>query len=170
MIEVFKEIKDFESYKISNLGKVINKNGQELKHRTLAGRGYKQVTLWDGKRHHKKYIHRLLAEAFIPNPNKYRTVNHINGDKLDNTLSNLEWCSDEKQQRETFRLGLKKVGTYISDDDIYTIYDMFFEQNIKPKRISEILNKPFGTIRKICYGERCKDLYREYRANHYLNK
>lgn len=170
MIEVFKEIEGFNSYKISNIGRVINDKGQELKHRILSNRGYKQVSLWDGKKHKKKYIHRLLAVAFIPNPNNYRTVNHINGIKTDNSLSNLEWCSDERQQREAFRLGLKRVGVYISDVEIFNIYDMFFKKHIVPRKIAEILSKPFGTIRKICYGERCKDLLREYRANHCLNK
>ena len=170
MIEVFKKIKGFESYKISNFGKVINKDGLELKHRCLAGRGYMQVNLWDGNKHHKKYIHRLLAEAFIPNPNNYRTVNHINGNKTDNRLENLEWCSDEKQQREAFRLGLKKkVGKYLSNELIHIIYNMYFKKNIKPKKISLIVGFPFGTIRKICYGERCKDLYREYRAKYLCN-
>ena len=170
MIEVFKEIKDFEDYKISNLGRVINKEGLELKHRSLAGRGYQQVNLWDGKKHHKKYIHRLIAEAFIPNPNNYRTINHINGNRIDNRIENLEWCNDEKQQREAFRLGLrKKVGIYLSEELIYRIYNMYFKDNIKPKEISTKLNLSFGTVRKICYGERCKDLYREYRAKYLCN-
>lgn len=166
MIEVFKEIKGFESYKISNLGRVINKDNFELKHRTHSKSGYKQINLWDGKKHHKRYIHRLLAEQFLPNPNNYRTVNHINGCKTDNRLENLEWCSDERQQREAFRLGLKKkTGRYLSDELIFTIYDMYFKEGIYPRKISEKLNLPFGTVRKICYRERCKDLYREYRAN-----
>ena len=170
MIEVFKEIKGFESYKISNQGKVINKEGLELKHRSLAGRGYLQVNLWDGKKHHKKYIHRLIAEAFIPNPNNYRTVNHINGNRVDNRIENLEWCNDEKQQREAFRLGLKKkVGIYLSDELIHKIYDLFFQDEVKPKEISTKLNLSFGAVRKLCYGERCKDLYREYRAKYLCN-
>lgn len=170
MIEVFKEIKDFESYKISNLGRVINKDGVELKHRTHVSRGYEQVTLWDGFKHHKKYIHRLIAEAFLPNPNNYRTVNHINGIKCDNRLNNLEWCNDEKQQREAFRLGLrKKVGRYLSDELIFQIYEMYFAEDIKPKKISEKLELPFGTVRKICYGERCKSLLEEYRAKYLFN-
>ena len=170
MIEVFKEIKDFESYKISNLGRVLNKDGIELKQKTKTNSGYLQIHLWDGTKHHHKYIHRLIAEAFLPNPNNYRTVNHKDGNKTNNTLDNLEWCSDERQQREAFRLGLKKkVGRYLSDELIFTIYDYFFKKNIKPRRISEILDLPFGTVKKICYRERCKDLFEEYRSNYLDN-
>lgn len=167
MIEVFKDIKNFENYQVSNLGRVYSKNKNcfmSLKHK--AGRGYIQVNLWDGKKHVHKYLHRLIAEVFIDNPNNYRTVNHIDGNKLNNVVTNLEWADDEKQQRHAFFMGLKHNGIALSDEDVFKVYDMYFKQGIYPKKISEILNKPFGTIRKICYGERCKSLLREYREKY----
>lgn len=107
-----------------------------------------------------------MAEAFILNPDNLRTVNHKDGNKLNNTLDNLEWASDEWQQRHAFKLNLKqKVGRYISDEEVFHIYKLYYEQHISPKKISEMLNMPFGTIRKICYQERCKDLFEKYRAN-----
>ena len=57
-----------------------------------------------------KKIHRLVAKTFIPNPNNYPVVNHINGNKLDNRIDNLEWCTISHNNKEAYRLGLRKVS------------------------------------------------------------
>lgn len=54
-----------------------------------------------------KRIHRLVAQAFIPNPNNYPQVNHIDGNKLNNKADNLEWCTNEYNMKESWRLGLR---------------------------------------------------------------
>ena len=57
-----------------------------------------------------KKLHRIIAETFIPNPNNYPVVNHINGNKLDNRVENLEWCTQSWNNKEAYRLGLRKVS------------------------------------------------------------
>lgn len=163
-MELFKIIEEFPKYQISNLGNIKNNKETLLaigKRKTNSG--YIQVRLYKDGKYHYRYLHRLIASAFLPNPNNYRTVNHINGNKLDNKLSNLEWASDEMQQRHSFIMGLKPHGISFTREQLFEIYYLYFEKHKFPKEIALKLNRPFGTIRKICYGERCKDILREYR-------
>lgn len=109
MLEVWKPIKDFPNYEVSNLGKIkslerwIDNNGgqQHLPERILQvdvnkqRNSYCQVHLSkDGKVYDKK-IHRLVAEAFIPNPNNLPQVNHKDVNPLNNCADNLEWCDQQ---------------------------------------------------------------------------
>ena len=165
-MELFKIIEEFPSYSISNLGNIINSKGKKLvigKRKTNSG--YIQVRLFKNGKYYYRYLHRLIALAFIPNPNNYRTINHVNGNKLDNSISNLEWSSDEKQQRHAFLMSLKPSGKSFTEEQLLEIYIMFFKRKLKPKQIANILNRPFGTIRKICYGERCKDVMNKFLGN-----
>lgn len=106
MEEVWKDVPYWYGHQISNKGNVrsvdreVNHNysdvaikkGKLLK-TTLNRRGYYEiVTYINGNKVHKT-IHRLVAEAFIPNPNNYEYVNHKDENKLNNSVDNLEWCS-----------------------------------------------------------------------------
>lgn len=163
-MELFKIIREFPQYQISNLGNIKNKNNKILVvGKRKSNSGYIQVRLSKNGKYYYRYLHRLLAEAFIKNNNNYRTVNHIDGNKLNNKLNNLEWVSDEQQQRHAFLTSLKRNGKSFTKEQLYNIYDLYYKKNIKPRKIADILSRPFGTIRKICYGERCADILREYR-------
>lgn len=88
-----KEIKGFENYGISIDGTVTNiVTGKQLKHDKTT-KGYAFVTLYKDKKRYTKYIHRLLAEAFIPNPNNLPEIDHINAIRDDNSIDNLRWVS-----------------------------------------------------------------------------
>lgn len=165
-MEIFKTIKDFPNYKISNMGIIVNNKGVELNiGKRKSNSGYVQVRLFKDGKYHYKYLHRLIAETFIPNPNNYRTINHINGIKTDNNINNLEWASDAEQQRHAYLKSLKPAGNSFTKEQLDEIYTMFFIKKLKPRKISNILNRPFGTIRKICYGERCKDCLDKFLEN-----
>ena len=82
-----------EHYLVSDSGQVWSL----YRHRALTPAvdryGYQKVALWKGNKAHTKTVHRLVAQAFVPNPNTLTTVNHINEDKTDNRATNLEWLS-----------------------------------------------------------------------------
>lgn len=153
MKEVFKTVvfrnEKWASYEVSNLGNVrsidrintfIGKNqtsdyevSQNIKGRLLKPKegkgGYLYIILSDGKRGHKTAkIHRLVAETFISNPLNKKTVNHINEDKLDNRVNNLEWATTKENNKHgSRREKFLNVTVYKPNGDLYKKYDSLRE-------------------------------------------
>lgn len=99
-MDEWKEIKGFEGcYQINRIGQVrsMRDTRRSKKGFILAERkdkdGYVEYKLMVNGQYYFRKAHRLVAQAFIPNPNNLETVNHKNGDKADNRVSNLEWMS-----------------------------------------------------------------------------
>ena len=95
MEEIFKDVKGYEGYyEVSNLGRVRSTSykGTRILKPSLKSR-YKIVVFCINQIKVHKLVHRLVAEAFIPNPNNYSIVNHIDGNRKNNEVSNLEWCT-----------------------------------------------------------------------------
>jgi hypothetical protein len=113
MKEEFRDIKDYENlYQISNFGKVkslerIIKNNGGLYHKKeiiltpVNSRDYPCVGLSKNGKSTLSKIHRLVAEAFIPNPQNKKTVNHKDGNKLNNYVWNLEWATSKEQMNHS---------------------------------------------------------------------
>ncbi len=95
-MEEWRDVKGFESlYKVSNMGQVMNKHG-DIMHQANNGVGYLQVQLSkDGKSKHF-YVHRIVANAFIENPENKPQINHKDGNKQNNNVDNLEWCTNRE--------------------------------------------------------------------------
>ena len=107
--EVWKDIKGFEGiYKVSNYGRIKSIIRYKRMMKTALDKsGYLKICLTDSK--HKKHtikIHRIVAENFIPNTENKEQVNHIDGNKENNRVDNLEWCTQSENMKHAFRNGL----------------------------------------------------------------
>lgn len=108
--EVWREVVGFNSYEVSNYGRIRNSITRRILKTSLNTYGYQHFSVRVGENIKRKYltVHRVVAEAFIPNLNNYPQVNHKNGVKTDNRIENLEWCSVSENRKHAHRVGLWK--------------------------------------------------------------
>jgi hypothetical protein len=122
--EIWKDIPEYEGfYQVSNIGNIksldryveVNRKGglfyTKKEGRTILPNidryGYKKLNLYHNKYNRKTFtVHRLVAIAFIPNPENYDQINHIDGDKLNNHVDNLEWCNAKQNHTHAVKNGL----------------------------------------------------------------
>lgn len=104
MQEIWEKIKDFPMYSVSSFGRVRNDKRGRVLGGGLDNYGYPSVILCNkGKRKNAK-VHRLVAEAFIENPLNKPQINHKDGNKKNNNVSNLEWCTNQENQDHFWRV------------------------------------------------------------------
>ena len=165
--EFWKDIIGYEgSYQISNLGNIKSigrnikySNGivvpyrEKLLNGFVSTSGYKAIDLYKNNKRKKFYIHRLVAETFIDNPLNKPEINHINENKLDNRVENLEWCTSSEnnlagtvieranETRKMKKTAFKKVAMCDLNDNIIQIFDSI-----------EIAVKETGINRKTIYN------------------
>jgi hypothetical protein len=116
---MWKPVKDYEYfYEVSEYGNVRALGGRrgskpkKLKQSNM--KGYRRVDLCVGGRRSTRLVHRLVGEAFIPNPYNLPYINHKDGDKANNSVDNLEWCSHQENMDHAWQSGLMaKIGRYI---------------------------------------------------------
>ena len=142
-MDEFVSIPDYQDYFINRKGEILSK--RQKKDRIMKptiNLGYYRLGLRINKQSKQVLVHRLLAKMFIPNPNNYYCVDHINRDRLDNRLENLRWCNYEKNNQnqcvgKTNKSGYKHI---------------YFESKNKKWRIVIIRNK------KRVFDKLCKKL------------
>ena len=116
-MEKWKRIKGLEDrFMVSSEGRIksISRfNGKyTVRERIMRDRttrfGYKAINLFDGEKIRYYQVHRLVAEAFIPNPDNKPVIDHLDGDKTNNCVSNLEWVSMAENNQRAYDKGLKR--------------------------------------------------------------
>ncbi len=136
----FLPIKNYEdSYEVSDTGIIRSKDrivigkdgvkypfkGRILKSYPNIQLDYYQISLWKNNNYKTFYVHRLVAEAFIPNPNNLPEVNHIDGNRQNNNISNLEWVDRISNTIHAIKAGLKVYLTRLSKEEfIQCLYDV----------------------------------------------
>lgn len=157
-MQTWASVKDYEGlYRISNNGDVFS----IIKNRCLKGtsaNGYRKVELWKDSKGKKEYVHRLVAMAFVDNPNNLPEVNHKDGNRLNNRYDNLEWVtSSGNTKHAVYSHALKPWGNGakpIEAIDILTGLSKYFptiseaEREIGSRHITDVLKGK----RKSCKG------------------
>ena len=167
MKEIQKSIPNFENkFVISNKGNVKRLNYEFVDSRggkkfykecnklaIVDNTGYYKITLTNGKNNIYQYqIHRLLAILFIPNPNNLPEVNHIDGNKLNNDLVNLEWVSKRENHHHAIKLNLKRCVSVNVSKINKEIADNIRKDNkngLTCKQLSKIYNISYSNVYKI---------------------
>lgn len=152
MIEQWKTIIDYPDYEVSNLGRVRSfKFGKE---KILSSRidkdGYLIANLWKNGEQKTCKVHRLVAQAFLPNPNNYPQVNHKDENKQNNCVDNLEWCTNQYNHEYSFA---KQVGQYDLNGNLINVWKSTHE-------IERQTGFDQGNISKCCLGN--KSYYTAY--------
>lgn len=141
--EIWKDVKGFEGlYQVSNLGRIksldriiVDKKGFSrkikgaIRKQTITNGGYKEVILYSGDNQKTALVHRLVGEAFIPNVSNLPQINHKDENKGNNTVDNLEWCTNDYNHNygtAKYRIAeknKKKVYQYSLDGKLVKIWD-----------------------------------------------
>lgn len=162
-----RELRFYPGYSVTSDGRVISHRRKKVGELYQAPHpsGYKTVSFFYKQKQIIKKVHRLVAETFIPKPGQdYYEVNHIDGDKANNNVSNLEWVSPSENQRHAYKLGLRKP---LRPDQVFNSKLTFnLAQNIIHLRRSGILTKQLAqmygvhrtTIQRITNGKRYQNV------------
>lgn len=155
----YEEIKKYPEY-------IINKNSdirykrtrRQLKQRDNRY-GYKTVCLHSDKAGYKisKPVHRLVDEQFIDNPENKKEVNHIDGNKINNNASNLEWCTRQENSDHASRSGLRNTIRKFTKEQIIEIRNRI-DNGEGFRKVGREFNSPHPVIRKIYYRETYKEI------------
>jgi hypothetical protein len=165
--EEWRSVPEFIGYDVSSFGRVRSTNrlsgkrrglikGKELVQTPNRG-GYPEVRLFKDSKSTAKVVHRLVANAFIPNDYSKSQVNHKDGDKLNNKASNLEWMNNSENQKHAYKLGLQpsKAGesnnkATITDKDV-TKLKLLYNSGKTTKEVSELIGVNLSIVRHIIY-------------------
>ena len=149
---IFINEEDLEIYKKTKTGRIIKLS------KWIDSLGYYMISFQcDGKKYWKR-IHRLIAETLIPNPNNYPQVNHIDGNKLNYKLDNLEWCDNKYNTQEAYDKGLYKSKKECPIRAMNKLNGEILEFN-SIRKCAEVLKLNRKTITSILKGDKKTNNY-----------
>ncbi|MDJ0899829.1 MAG: NUMOD4 domain-containing protein [Xenococcus sp. MO_188.B8] len=144
--EVYKLIPGFPNYEVSNLGNVRNKKIGKVLKLYHSNNGYLTVGFTISGKKKRLLIHRLVAKTFLDNPTCSPEVNHIDGNRLNNALTNLEWISSSNNRIHAYKSGLRK--SKLTANQVKEIRQLI-ELGLTQRKIAAIFNVSHSTIGEI---------------------
>lgn len=158
-----KEIDEMDgNYFIDECGNVTSRPRQGAFGKSLKQQksqyGYFRVILYKDRKAIAKTIHRLVATAFLSNPDNLPQINHKDGNKENNHVSNLEWCTSSYNIRHAFRMGLSKSHTpkgadhplsKLTDEKVVEMRRLRTEKKLTQKELSEIFGVSPGVVQAV---------------------
>lgn len=144
------DMKKLKGYEILPDGRILDLKGKEKKcWKSRGGYLLTQLRHLDGSR--KQYlIHRLVATAYVPNPDNLPQVNHIDGDKCNNAASNLKWCDQGHNMKHSYASGLRKpTSGKLSDDQVKEMRRLR-EEGFTYQRIGDMFGISYQSAHLVC--------------------
>lgn len=159
MDEIWKDIKGYEGlYQVSNLGRIKRLKGYRCKTERIlssskGAHGYRRISLSKDGIRPTFLVHRLVAEAFLPNPDNLSTVNHKDEDKTNNRVDNLEWMSCK--ENINYGTGIQRRADKRSFAvNQYTLDGVFIRQWNSAEEASKVLNINRRNICALCNNQK----------------
>ena len=155
---MWKKVYGFDDYLCNEQGEIYSlKRKRILKGRSM--KGYRRVVLMKDGKQIDSLVHRLIAQTFIPNPENKPEVNHKDGNKENNSVFNLEWCTQKENVQHAIKTGLKN-DRKVSDEKLNEIRRMISEGK-RNTEIEKITGIPRKTVSNIRIGKYYKEKERE---------
>ncbi len=161
MEEIWKEVEEFDgNYLISNLGRLKSKSRivkhpkgtcilkEKILSQVKTKKGYIEFQITYNGKHYSRKAHRLVANAFIDNPDNKPQINHINGNKTDNRVENLEWCTNSENQIHAVKNDLKPTRRVLQ----YDLDGKFIREWKSATDAGRELGVPYRAILSNCIG------------------
>ena len=149
--EIWHPIEGFPGYEVSSIGRVRSPR-RVLKQ--MVTKGYPYVSLYRDGRHKRASVHRLVGKAFVPGFAHGLQINHLDGVKSNNALSNLEWCTPGENQLHAFRTGLKSNAPKLPDDVCLSAVIEYMKGGVTQTALANKYGVDRGYIFDLVHGRR----------------
>lgn len=152
---MWRKVPNWEEYEVDEIGRVRNAPTRNIITGDVNSAGYQRVCFYHNNKKQRFFRHRLVAELFIDNPYNLPEVNHKDGNKLNNSVENLEWCDRTHNEHEAHRLLIKEYKPYIV---------CFTNGNIKEYEFAIDLADEIGVTKRTVQN------YLQGKSNGYVNR
>jgi len=160
-IIIWKKVIGYEKYEVSNFGIIRNSITKTEKAMTNHNSGYLSTGFCNKYKKETILVHRLVAIHFIPNPDNKRCVNHKDGNKKNNCIENLEWCTHKENNDHAFRNGLKNpakgdrnASTKLTKEQVLQIREIGYSMTQRD------ISKLFNISNSVVYNIRANKIWK----------